>query len=78
MQVVHSSLFFFFFFLFIFFIFFMAPHFFPFFVKIFIFFHFLTIMWQFYILPVGIPGPFFSTHIALVCVLGNNVYMQHY
>ena len=42
------------------------------------FFHFFTIMWQFYILPIGIPGPFSSAHTALVCVLGNEVYMQHY
>ena len=42
------------------------------------FFHFLTLMWQFYILPIGIPGLFSSAHTALVCVLGNKVYMQHY
>ena len=41
------------------------------------FFHFLTLMWQFYILPIGIPGLFSSAHTALVCVLGNKVYMQH-
>ena len=35
-------------------------------------------MWQFYILPIGIPGPFSSAHTALVCVLGNKVYMQQY
>ena len=56
-----------------FFIFFIAPHFF------FIFgqnFHFLTIMWQFYIFPIGISGPFSSAHTALVCVLGNEVQLR--
>ena len=40
--------------------------------------HFLAIMWQFYILLIGIPGPFSSAHTALVCVLRNEVYMQQY
>ena len=33
---------------------------------------------QFYILPMGILGSFSSAHTALVCVLGKEVYMQHY
>ena len=58
--------------------FFFIFHFFFIFGRNFHFFHLLTIMWQFYILPIGIPSPFSSAHTALVCVLGNEVYMQQY
>ena len=44
-----------------------------------IFFHFLTNVTILYFgCPIGIPGPFSSAHTALVCVLGNKEYMQHY
>ena len=56
----------------------MAPHFLHFWSKFsFFFFHFLTIMRQFCILPIGIPGLFSYENTTLVCVLGNEVYAEH-